>query len=165
LRSRKLCSHSGLSKHFIKLEDSLPCSQEPSTDPYPEPDQSRPYYPILSLFTSILILYTDLRLGLPSGLYPSGFPTNTLYAFLLSPILATCPAHIILLNLIILINLAKSTSYEAPYYAVFSNLLPVHPSSVQIFSSTPSLQTPSVYVPLLISVTKYHTHTKPHAKL
>jgi hypothetical protein len=31
---------------------------------------------------SILILSTHLRLGLPSGLFPSGIPTNILYAFL-----------------------------------------------------------------------------------
>jgi hypothetical protein len=52
---------------------------------------------------SILTLSTHLRLDLHSGLFPSGFPTNILYAFLFS-IRATCPAHLILLGLIILIR-------------------------------------------------------------
>jgi hypothetical protein len=43
----------------------VPCSQEPSTGPYPEPDQSSIYHSILS--KSILILSTYLRLGLPNG--------------------------------------------------------------------------------------------------
>ncbi|PNF25245.1 hypothetical protein B7P43_G13294, partial [Cryptotermes secundus] len=74
--------------------------------PCSEPDQSNPYHPILSL-RSILIFSTHLRLGLPSGLFPPGIPTDILYAFPISPIRATCPAHLILLDLIILIIVMK----------------------------------------------------------
>jgi hypothetical protein len=49
--------------------------------PYPERDKS------------ILIFSSYLRLGLPGDLYPCGFPTN-IYAFLFSPMRATCPAHL-----------------------------------------------------------------------
>jgi hypothetical protein len=33
----------------MESEGTIPCSQEPSTDPYPEPDQSSPYHPTLPL--------------------------------------------------------------------------------------------------------------------
>jgi hypothetical protein len=80
----------------MEPEGSLPRAQEASTGSYPEPDRSTPYHPILSL-RSILTLFTHLRLGLLNDLFPSGFPTNILYAFVFSHIPATCSANYTLL--------------------------------------------------------------------
>jgi len=49
---------------------------------------------------SILISSHHLCLGLPSCLLPSGLSTKILYSPLLSPTCATCPTHLILLDLI-----------------------------------------------------------------
>jgi hypothetical protein len=94
-----------------------------STCSYPEPDQSSPHHPHPTSSRSILILCTNLRLGLPSGLFPSGFLTNNLYAFLFSPIHATWHTHLILLDLIILIILDeeyKSRSFSLWKYVLAS---------------------------------------------
>ena len=48
----------------------------------------------------ILILSSHLCLGLPNGLLHSSFPTKSLNALLLSPLHATFPAHLSLLDLI-----------------------------------------------------------------
>ena len=58
-------------------------------------------YPHPTSWRSILILSTHLRLGLSDGLLPACFPTKTLYTPLSSPIRATCPAYLVLLDFII----------------------------------------------------------------
>jgi hypothetical protein len=49
LRSRLMCSHSRTSQHFMEPVDLIPCSQEPSTGPFPETYQSNPHHPSQSL--------------------------------------------------------------------------------------------------------------------
>jgi len=64
----------------MEPEGSLPHSQLPATCPYPKKAGSSPYPPHPTSWRSILILSSHLCLGLPSGLFPSGFPTETLYS-------------------------------------------------------------------------------------
>jgi hypothetical protein len=53
---------------------------------------------------SIFILTYHLRVDLTNGFFPSVFPNKILYQSLLSSIRATCPAHLILFDLIIRIT-------------------------------------------------------------
>jgi hypothetical protein len=80
-------------------EGSSPHSQQPPTGPCPDLVESNPHTPKTIAPSSILIPSSHLRLGLPSGLFPSGFPTKNLYTFLSYPMRATCPVHLIRLDL------------------------------------------------------------------
>jgi hypothetical protein len=79
---------------------------------------------------------------LPSGLFPLGFPTTTLYALLLSPLYATCPTHFILLNLI------TQTILGEEYSSLSSSLCSLLHSPV-----TSSLLGPNIFLSTLFSNT------------
>ena len=79
---------------------SLPHSQVATTFPYPESVRSSSLSHPTSR-RSILIFSSNLSLGLPSSLFPSGFPTKILYSL-------SCPPH----------------SLHAPPFSFFSILSP-----------------------------------------
>jgi hypothetical protein len=96
-----MCRPMGVTKSAApEPEGPSPCTQEPTTGPYPEPTESTAPPPPLKLMSLIAILIpcSHLPLGLPSGLFPSGFPTKTLKTSLYSSMSSTCAAHLILLD-------------------------------------------------------------------
>jgi hypothetical protein len=43
----------------------------------------------------VSLLFSHVRLYLPNGAFSSGFPTKILYAFLITPVSATCLTHLV----------------------------------------------------------------------
>jgi hypothetical protein len=88
------------------------------------------------------MLYSHLLLVLPSVLFPSGFPTKTLYTSLLSPTRATCSAQFILLDLI------AGITFGEQYRSLSSSLCSYFHSPV-----TSSLLGPNILLSTLFSNT------------
>jgi hypothetical protein len=110
----------------------------------------------------MLILFSHIFLGLPSELFPSGYPTKTLY----TPLLFPHTAHLILLDMINRTIVGEQyRSLSSSLYSFFLIPLLTLPSYAEIFSSAPYSQTPSAHVPPSMRATKFHTHTKQHTSL
>jgi hypothetical protein len=131
LRGRHLCSYSRTpiilrnpTVHYCVHKGPIP------TGPYLEPVQSSPYTPSYLSKLNPHITYNvgkrplrkPLHHGFLSGLFPSGFPINNLFAFLFSNIRATCHAHLILIYLIILIMLGEEYKSRSSSLCSFLHL-------------------------------------------
>jgi hypothetical protein len=79
-------SHSS-SQEILRLlpEGSLPCSQEPITGPYPEPDESSPRPPHPTAPRTMLILFSYLHVGLQTKIWN---------AYIISPVRVAFTAHL-----------------------------------------------------------------------
>ena len=103
LCQRPFCKAISASGHFVKPSLPQPFNNVPVVSGFTVPRysslswarwiQSTSFH--LISFRSLLIPFSYLRLVLPSYLFLLVIYTKTLYALLLSPLLSTCPTHLI----------------------------------------------------------------------
>jgi hypothetical protein len=118
-----LCSHSRTSQHLMEPVGSISCSKEPPTGPILS--HINPIHIITFYLSKIDFNVVHPPTSWSSQWSPSFWLShqNIVYALLLSPIRATCPAHLILLDLII-IQFSPTSSYLKPPCSKYS---PQHP--------------------------------------
>jgi hypothetical protein len=128
-----------------------------ATGLYSEPDESSPY-PQPTFLRSVFILPSHPHLDLLSGLFPSGFPTKTLYTLSHSYYIP-CQFHPLGLD-----------HSNHTWRGVHVTILPITPFSPVSNYFIPlrskySPQHPSVYFLPLTSEREFHIGTKPQVKL
>jgi hypothetical protein len=103
----------------MEPEGSILCSEDPVSGPGPATDESILSYSV-SLRLVLVLSPSRVCLGLQNGFLSSGSLTNIMYSFLLCSTYVIGPAHLMLLNFIVVLSLVKSSDYEGPNYTVSS---------------------------------------------
>jgi hypothetical protein len=83
--------------------------------------------------------------------------------FLTYPMHVTCPAHLMLIDLITLTTLSEEHRLRISHHATFCGLTSLHFSLVQCSPKHPVLKDPQVYSPLIWD-TRFDTHTRQQVK-
>jgi hypothetical protein len=81
------------------------------------------------------MLFFDLCLSHPSGIFSSGFQTKIVYAFLNSAIYNACPTHLILFDFIILLMFGEEYELQS---SLLCNFLHSHITSCLVYPSIPT---------------------------
>ena len=142
LRSWLVLSQSRNTPYLLEPGGSLQHSQVPATCSYPKPALSSVYSTFFFLKIHFIITL-PFKPGLPSGLYPSRFPTRNLYTPLPSPIHATYSGHLIPSGLVTRTMLVEGNKSLCPSLCSFLHSLVFSPSYAKKLSTTPYSQTPS----------------------
>ena len=137
--------HSFLDKKLLApywTQGSLLQLQEPPTTcPSSQPHQSSPQFKIQCNITIIQCMTSSTKWFLSFS-----SPHQTHYA---SPLLlkhATCPTHLLLLDLSPRKYLMISTNHEAPHYAIFSSLLLLPPLRYKYIPQQTILKLPQLII-------------------
>ena len=115
-KSYQFLSLSRNSLHFMEPQGLLPPHKSPTVVPILS--QFNPFQVPPSYWRSVLILSSYLSLYLPRGLFPSNFPTKTLYTPLLSrpPHMLHTPTISFLSYFLTQITIFRCTNHEACHY-------------------------------------------------
>jgi hypothetical protein len=160
LTSHHFCGDSRIFQHFMEPRGSLLCSQEPSTGPYPEPDQSSPYHPILSKINFNII--HPPRSWFSSGIFAFWLPHQyaTCISLLHHLCYMPCPSHPPWFDHS---NYTWQRAQVMKHLVMHFSPICCHFISLKSKYSVPCSQRLNV-TPLLSEI-KLHTHIEPQAKL
>ena len=138
-----------------------------TTAHHPSPCSARSIqsHPLTYFYTVNFNTIFHLCLGRANGLFPSNFPTKTLYTPLIFfPLLLHVPPTSFFWILSLTQYLVLNADHEANHIAISSSTLSLHPPKAKILCSAFYSPTPSAYVLPSMQETKFHNHMK-QAKL